>query len=201
MSRFIESIQLNDGQLLHLDLHLARMERTAQAHYGSTIFFDRQLIEKAAKKYPQGLFKCRLIYAHQIEEITFTTYHIRPINSLRLVFSQLAYAFKYENRTELMNLFQQRGDCDDVIIVKDGLITDGSYTNLAFFDGTTWWTPSTPLLKGIQREVLLASEIIKEKRIPVTSLSDYKKVKLFNAMMGWEAAPEVVLSKVNLIIV
>jgi len=84
-----------------------------------------------------------------------------------------------------------------MIIIKNGLVTDGSYTNVAFFDGENWWTPSSPLLKGIQREVLLSTGIIKEKTIPVDSISMYQKVKLFNAMMNWETAPEVPLTQIK----
>lgn len=197
MSRFIESIQLKDGQLMHLGLHLKRMERTIQTYYGQPVFFDSKVIEKLAKDYPKGLFKCRLVYTHQLEVITFEKYQIRPINSLQLIESRIDYALKYEDRKALVDLFGQRGDCDDVLIIKDGFITDGSYTNLAFFDGQTWWTPATPLLKGIQRSVLLAKGIIKEKTILADSISIYQKVKLFNAMMDWEVAPEVPLTRVK----
>lgn len=197
MSRFIESIQLKDGQLKHLSLHLKRMERTIQAYYHKSILFDKKVIEKAAKDYSKGIFKCRIVYTQQIEEITITPYQIRLIKSLQLVDSQLDYTLKYEDRTTLNRLFQQRGHCDDVVIAKDGLITDGSYTNLAFFDGKNWFTPTTPLLKGIQREVLLTQGIIKERIIRKGDLLKFQKVKLFNAMMDWEVAPTVPIVAVN----
>lgn len=197
MSRFIESIQLNDGQLKHLSLHLERMQQTIQAFYKQHTLFDGNIIEQLAKKYTKGIYKCRIVYTNKIEEITFNAYQIRSINSLQLVTSQLQYALKKEDRTGLTKLYQQRGDCDDIVIVKDGLLTDGSYTNIALFDGETWWTPATPLLKGIQREVLLSKGRIKEKKIPVALLTKYQKIKLFNAMMDWEVAPEVPLTKVK----
>ncbi len=197
MSRFIESIQLKDGQLKHLALHLKRMERTTQTYYNKFIIFDKKVIEKAAKNYSKGVFKCRIVYTQQIEEITFKPYQVRPINTLQLVESQLDYTLKYEDRTTLNFLFKQRGNYDDVIIVKDGLITDGSYTNLAFYDGKNWWTPATPLLKGIQREVLILEGKIREKIIPVSDLSNFQKVKLFNAMMDWEVAPTLPIEVIN----
>ena len=72
---------------------------------------------------------------------------------------------------------------DEVIIVKDGYITDTSYTNLCFFDGTTWFTPDTPLLPGTMRQRLLDQGIIKEKSIPLSDLNKYQSISLINAMM------------------
>jgi len=197
MSRFIESIQLKDGHLKNWSLHLKRMERTVKTHYGKSLFIDKLLVEQAIKNHPKGLFKCRIVYTQQIEEIAVKAYQIRPIKSLQLVESQIDYTLKYEDRTELNALFQLRGSCDDVIIIKNGLITDGSYTNLAFFDGENWWTPAMPLLKGIQREVLLSEGKIKEKIISKEDLPKIQQVKLFNAMMDWEVAPTLPISKIN----
>jgi len=199
MSRFIESIQLRNGELVNLPLHAARMQRTIEAHYQTKAQLDLEELKLLAKKYPNGLYKCRILYTQQLQKIEIKPYQIRPINSLQLVESQLDYTLKYEDRTELNHLFAQRGTCDDVLIIKDGLITDGSYTNLAFFDGQIWWTPANPLLKGVQRQQLLNSGLIQEKTILATTIFKYKKVKLFNAMMNWEDAPEVPIHQVKVL--
>ena len=136
------------------------------------------------------------MYTQKLEEVSFQAYHIRPIHSLQVVNGQLDYSLKYEDRSILNKLFAQRGNCDDVLIVKEGYVTDGSYTNLAFFDGQNWWTPTTPLFQGIQRQALLAKGIIQEKVIFEQDIYSYKKVKLFNAMMDWENAPEVGVERI-----
>lgn len=197
MSRFIESIQLRNGELGNLPLHEARMQRTIEAHYKIKTPIDLKELKIRAKKYPNGLYKCRILYAKQLQKIEIKLYQIRPINSLQLVESQLDYSLKYEDRTVLNHLFAQRGTCDDVLIVKNGFITDGSYTNVAFFDGRTWWTPATPLLKGVQRQQLLNCGFIQEKAILATTIFTYKKLRLFNAMMDWENAPEVSIQQVK----
>ena len=198
MSRFIESIQLKDGQLLNLSLHEQRMQRTIESHFGQQAQIDLSEVKAEVINYPERTYKCRLVYTTKLEDFAFKSYQIRAINSLQVVESQLDYTLKYEDRGELNQLFAQRGECDDIIIVKDGLVTDGSYTNLAFYNGENWWTPAQPLFSGIQRQVLLAQGIIQEKTILSTAIPTFRKVKLFNAMMDWEKAPEVVIGKVKL---
>jgi hypothetical protein len=39
----------------------------------------------------------------------------------------------------------QRGNADEIIIVRNGLLSDTSYSNIALFDGTMWVTPKTHL--------------------------------------------------------
>ena len=198
MSRFIESIQLNNGRLLNWDLHEQRVQRTIESYYGTKGQIDLAAVIAEAKNYAVGIYKCRLVYTQKLENFSIQRYQIRPINSLRVIENQLDYSLKYEDRVELNQLFAQRRDCDDVIIVKDGFVTDGSYTNLAFFDGEIWWTPSTPLLGGIQRQVLLEKGIIREKSILARDIFTFKKVKLFNAMMDWDNAPEVVVGHIKM---
>ena len=81
-------------------------------------------------------------------------------------------------------LFAKKGSCDDVIIVRNGLITDSSYANLIFFDGREWITPKVPLLEGTCRARLLASGKIKTGNIGIKELSAFKGFKLINAMRG-----------------
>ena len=72
---------------------------------------------------------------------------------------------KLRQRGKLNELFAKKGSCDDVIIVRNGLITDSSYANLIFFDGREWITPKVPLLEGTCRARLLASGKIKTGNI------------------------------------
>jgi 4-amino-4-deoxychorismate lyase len=93
------------------------------------------------------------------------------------------------------HLFNQRGDSDDVIIVKNGLVTDASYANLLFWDGKNWFTPEQPLLKGTQREFLIKNELIKQSTISITDLRKFEKVKLINSMLEMQG-PEIPVSNI-----
>ena len=108
---------------------------------------------------------------------------MQNIQSLKLVHTNhLDYTFKYSKRESLEALFDQREDCDDVLIVRNGLITDSSYANLVFFDGKCWWTPDLPLLEGTCRARLLAQEIIWKATIGVDDLKKFQGLKLINAL-------------------
>ena len=77
----------------------------------------------------------------------------------------------------------QKGDSDEIIIVKHGLLTDTSFTNLAIYDGDRWITPKRPLLLGTKRAALLDKGIIQEADITLNDLQNAVKVSLFNAMI------------------
>ena len=190
MSQFIESIKLKDGQVYLLSYHEARMNRTRCKVLGLlepiSLFV---LLQPFIKKHPIGLFKIRVLYDHFIDTIEIHPYIQRPINNLCIVKGNLDYSYKTTDRKKLQDLYNQRGDCDDILIAKEGLITDSYYANVAFFNGQTWDTPSTPLLKGVQRQYLLEQKVIQVKDIQVKDLNDYKQVKLFNAMMDWAHCP------------
>ena len=82
---------------------------------------------------------------------------------------------------------EQRNDCDDILIVKNSLITDTSYTNVVFEDSNEkLYTPTSTLLPGTKRKQLLDAGIIHEKKIHVNDIKLYKGVYLINAMIDIE---------------
>ena len=83
---------------------------------------------------------------------------------------------------ELNELLSEKEDCDEIIIVKDGLITETSISNLVFFDGNQWYTPDNPLLKGTCRQRLLEEKKIRETEIRVEALYKFKGFELINTM-------------------
>ena len=68
--------------------------------------------------------------------------------------------------------------------IKNGLVTDTSFSNVLLYNGIDYFTPKTPLLVGTKRSLLLSQGLIKEKDIDVAQLSDYQHIILINAMMG-----------------
>ena len=81
-------------------------------------------------------------------------------------------------------MFSKRGLCDDIIIVKNGNLTDSSYSNLAFNDGSKWITPSTPLLTGTRRGQLIESGELYEEELKVSDLKYFHSCSLINALNG-----------------
>lgn len=68
-------------------------------------------------------------------------------------------------------------------MVRDGLITDSYYANVALSNNGTWYTPEYPLLRGTMRTKLLSKGKLTVKNIATTELHTYDKVRLFNAMI------------------
>ena len=83
----------------------------------------------------------------------------------------------------LSRLLLQKGDADEIIIVKNGRLTDTSYSNIALFDGNRWVTPAHPLLKGTMRQSLIDKGLLEEKDIMAEDFPKYLEVRLINAMM------------------
>jgi|JI10StandDraft_1071094.scaffolds.fasta_scaffold12378_4 4-amino-4-deoxychorismate lyase len=196
MSRLIESIYLKDGEFRNLKYHQLRMESSSKELFGvpNNWTLENKL---QSSEYPEsGLYKVRVIYDKEVKQIEFVPYLLKPVQSLKLISSDtISYAHKFENRQTLNELYQQRGKCDDIIIVRNGFVTDASYANLIFRKGDEWFTPATFLLAGTMRAFLLDSHRIKSTEIRVEDIVKYDSYKLINAMLGMEA-PEIPLSSI-----
>lgn len=183
MSQFIESISCLNGELQLLELHQARVNRTFFTNYG--LLARPFKLSKVIRDIPsKGRFKCRVSYDQDNFEITFDQYQVPRIESLQIVECfDIDYRFKYADRLALQDLFAQRMESDDVIIVKNGVVTDSYFANLAFFDGEEWWTPSEPLLEGVKRQRLIDQRLLHVKQITVDELFEFEKCSLINAML------------------
>ena len=184
MCRFVESIQLKAGQFKRLELHQVRLQKALAESYPNVKVIE--LAESLKNTYfpTEGLFKCRVVYDSEIRLIEFAPYIRREIRSLKLVETKLeSRAYKLEDRSGLNAAFAQRDDCDDVLLVRDRLLMDTSYCNIALYDGENWFTPGIPLVYGVNRAELLAEGKLVEKNITVTDLKNYRQIALFNAMI------------------
>ena len=133
------------------------------------------------------IVKARVVYGEKgIEDLSYSPYTVRHVHSLALMQADtIDYTYKSAGREPLNCLFALRGACDDILIVKQGLLTDTSIANIALSDGTHWYTPAHPLLKGTKRAALLEEGILQEKDIRPEDLPSFSTVRLFNAMIDW----------------
>jgi 4-amino-4-deoxychorismate lyase len=196
MSLLIESIKLLDGEYCNLFYHEQRMNRSLKTLCGVQGNFDLEAYLKKAEAPPQGLYKCRILYDDISKEVGFVPYKAREIRSLRIVeHDRISYEFKYSDRRTIERLFELRKNCDDILIVKLGMVTDSSFANIAFKKDKQWYTPWAPLLKGTMRSKLLAGNLIQEDEIRVKDIYNFEKFKLINAMLEFES-PEQDLSNI-----
>lgn len=184
MRRLIESIKIQNGIPQNLEYHQRRMDTAREKLFGFTDIVRLVTEIKVPSEYKDGVVKCRVVYSDKIHSIEFENYKIRQIKTLKIVHSQnIDYVYKWQDRTELNELFNQRENCDDLIIVKNNLITDASFANLVFYDGLEYFTPETPLLNGVARQKLIEQNKIKIKKIYFKDLHLFKCVFLINAML------------------
>lgn len=195
---FIETIRLTNGQLFNLRFHNKRLNYTRDAHFGEKEAWDLTQLITVPENAKEGLFKCRVTYGAQIEKIEFEPYQPRLVQRLRLINSNgIEYGSKYQNRASLNELFAQRGDADDVLIIKNGFVTDTSYANIVFWNGAQWITPDTFLLAGTQRARLLEEGIIVEQKIRAQDIPKYSHARLINSMLDFETTPPVLIENIQ----
>lgn len=196
MSLLIESIKLLDGQFHNLFYHEQRMNRALKMLCGTQDHFNLEEFLQHVEKPQSGLYKCRLVYDDQSREIEFVPYQPKVIQNLRIVeHDRISYEFKFTNRKLITRLFDLRKECDDILIVKKGYVTDSSYANIVFRRGKKWLTPWSALLKGTMRAQLLERNEIGEEEIRVEDIKNFESFKLINAMLEFDG-PEIEVSNI-----
>lgn len=131
--------------------------------------------------------KCRIEYREEILNIDFTVYTPKIISSLMLVeVDNIDYSFKFSDRTGLNSLNDKKGECDEVLVVQNGCITDTTYSNVVFRRNNEFFTPETFLLNGTKRQKLLRESIIQKIRITADNLMEFDCVYLINSMLDIE---------------
>ena len=196
MSLLLESIKLVDGQFQNLFYHEQRVNRSLEMLCGVEDPLDLEAFLKNVQIPTTGLYKCRLIYDERMREVEFIPYTIKPISSIRIVeHDRINYEFKYADRKTIDRLYELRNGCDDILIVKKGMVTDSSYCNIVFKKGKHWYTPWSALLKGTQRQKLLEWQKIEEEDITVDDIKSFESFKLINALLEFEG-PELSVDKI-----
>ena len=180
---FTEVIKVYDGQFVNLQPHIDRINHTMQTFFNTTFPVDLYA-QEIPIGYRAGLVKCRIVYSSQDVTVEYEKYRLRQIDSLKLVYSDtIDYSFKYADRGVLNTLLEQKGECDEILIVKNGYITDTSFSNVVFENESGLFTPSTYLLAGTKRQYLLQQGIITEAEIKVENIELYTKLYFINTMI------------------
>ena len=197
MYRFIESIKVEDQKIFLLDLHQKRINETFK-HFGKEGSVDLQKIFKDLQHDEDGLYKLRIAYDLEKNFRTqFIPYAIPEIDDFQLVENNCYdYPFKFEDRKEFEKM-KTKAKAEEIIIVKNNHITDTSFTNLLFLKGKEWFTPSTFLLNGVQRQHLLKNKKIKEADINLQNLRNFSHFQMINALNDFDDMFVYPISKIR----
>jgi len=174
--RYFETIKCKNGKAYNLKYHNQRIFNTIGK------VFDLEAIISPPNL---NLYRCKIIYTKDsIEDINYYLYKKKEIKSFKFVYdNSISYKYKYLNR-DCFNSFLDP-NYDEIIIVKNGLITDTSIANIAILVNNSWLTPKKPLLYGTTRERYIKKGILKEADITVDMFKKAKQIATLNAMVGF----------------
>lgn len=184
MQKLIETIKIVAGQPQFLEYHQRRFNRSRLELFG----IQKEIkLENYLKDIPTDrIYKCRIIYATEIEETEYVIYQQKFFKKFKIVKNDdIDYKFKFYDRAIFEKLTRLKEKADDILIIKRGLITDTSIANVAFLFQNQWLTPKFPLLKGTTRERLLTNCKLIEEDISIYDLKSFSKMALINAMIDF----------------
>ena len=188
MSQFIESIKVEDQKIHLLELHQQRVNQTFEQFSNATPFSIEELF-KSLDLDDNGLFKFRITYdTNSYIRTQLIPYAIAEIESFELIEApDLDYSYKYEDRSKLVSL-KEKSRKDEIIITQNSFVTDSTFSNLIFLKNEKWYTPTTYLLNGVQRQNLLSKGLIQETEISRDNLKEYSHFQLINAMIDLQTS-------------
>lgn len=194
----LETIQILNGKPQRLDYHNDRLNRSRNQLMCShaDIYLEDYL--QIPKEFSKGKVKCRVLYGQDVDIVEFAHYATKAFTRFVFQETNIDYPFKYSDRSAFNELKSSLEPSTEIIFVKDGFITDTTFSNIIFKNKNgIWYTPSKPLLEGIQREFLLDEDMIEEKDIKVDELNDYTHFMLINAMLDFDESRAVDIGVLN----
>ncbi|WP_169777020.1 aminotransferase class IV [Campylobacter mucosalis] len=172
-----ETIRLENGLLKHTDYHLKRMNKAIKSElkFNLNDFSDTNL---------KGIHRLKVVYDEFGWLVSFeiTPYTMREFREFYLVDINFSYEKKYLDRSKID---KAKGDKSEILMVKNGLITDTSIANIAILKDEIWLTPKTPLLYGTTRDRLIDSGFLTQSDLSVDDLKQAKSFAIMNAMVGF----------------
>lgn len=121
--------------------------------------------------------------AEGMHNVRSEPYTPREIRRIRAIETKVCYQHKDEDRRAFERLLRQNPDVDELILCRDGWVTDTTYSNLLFGKPGAWVTPEHYLLAGTRRESLLRTGAVQVRPIHRDDIRQFPYVSLINAML------------------
>jgi 4-amino-4-deoxychorismate lyase len=194
MKQFIETICILDGLPRHLQWHQRRVDATLTHFY--PVHKHTWLLDECVDvphQFQTGKVKCRIIYDAHLFSVHYYHYDPLPVSGLQLTEIPLSfeYGYKYADRMLIEKLTEKCEKGEDVLLSKNGFMTDTSIANIAFQKNGRWYTPSIPLLAGTTWKRLVAEGVLIPSPIHRTMLNEFETCRLFNAMNDWDEVQDI----------
>ena len=197
-----ETMRVEDKQCRLLDLHLGRLNSSAQALNLSWPQNAIEQIQHYIDALPSGLFRVKaalfsdgLELSHAaVSELDGKQYVILSEHTL----SQRDYLRRFKTtRREIFDqawkTAEEQGAFDSLFFNSDGLLSEGGRSNVFVKYQGQWFTPSLDLdiLNGVMRQAVLrqpqlylGADTIKETHITHAMLENAEEIRLSNALRG-----------------
>lgn len=176
-----ESICFCDDQFPLLEYHLERMHRSCEKLFSSSFQKEHELLQVIKGIHSKEKMKVRVEYDPKHMKVTSTLYQPKEIRTVRLITNdEISYSLKYTNRDVFLHYQHEQ---EEVLFVKNHLITESTFSNIACYNGKEWHTPKSPLLHGTRRRYLLDQHRILEKDLTIHELRNYSKISFINGML------------------
>jgi para-aminobenzoate synthetase/4-amino-4-deoxychorismate lyase len=196
----LETMALNDGEIVLLDRHLSRARSSARYfgfHWNEAEV--KNALDSVRESHPARRWRIRLIVrrngdAHT-EAISFGEPRAEPLTVKfaasaiddrdPLVFHKTTARSRYEVELERCQ------PCDDVILWNcRGEVTESTIANVVVFSDGKHWTPprEAGLLAGTRRDELISKGELFERTITKEELAEAGSFALINSVRGWMPA-------------
>ncbi|MGX1883824.1 aminotransferase class IV family protein [Streptomyces sp. NPDC055287] len=179
------AMQVRDGRVRGLGLHLARLDAATREVFGAGL--DGELVRRRVRHALDGAgvrdaaVRVHVFWAPEAEAATLMV-TVRPPATMPPA-PQALMSVPYERpfphlkhlggfaQTHYGRLARQAGFDDALLTGHGGVVTEGAITNIAFYDGTSVVWPDAPSLLGVTMALLeprLAEAGLPSVRRPVT---------------------------------
>lgn len=185
MKNYLETISIVNKKPLNLCYHQERIQEVFDEKFPQKKAWEiAELIPNISE---EGWIKLRFVYNDNSFNIELSPYHKKTIQKLIFIdIEHYEYSHKYEDRRFLYELLKLHPEYDEVIMVKNGLVTDATIGNIALEKNGKWYTPQYPLLNGTKRRKLLKEKILIPKNIKKEEIQEYDKIAIINAFLDLE---------------
>lgn len=188
MYPLFETVCIYNSQIKNGPYHERRFRNACIAHFEKEPDFSLFDTIEIPEINSSLLYKLKIKYTYNTIQWSISEYKNKIPATLKLIHDDtISYDLKFSDRTHLNCLYEKRGLSEDVLIVKNGCITDATYSNILFTDGHHIVTPATPLLKGTCRDRLLGEKKIQEALITLDHLHNFTHFQLINAMNDFDS--------------
>jgi len=181
-----ETIKIEDGDIINLEYHQQRVDFAFKNLYRS---IDSIKLHDILDKRPKnGLYRAKVVYGKNgLIDCSFYIYNRKVIKTIGLIeVPELIYNYKYSNREMFKKLKDKFYEFDELLVTKNGFLTDTTIANIALLnEGNYWHTPKNALLNGTVRQRYIDLNRLIEKMIHFHDLKNYSKIATLNAMVDF----------------